>query len=185
MNRETFAASSMPEPNTGCWLWMKYVHPNGYGMCFYNKRGDVAHRVAYRLWVGEIPKGLTIDHKCRVTSCVNPDHLEAVTQRVNTHRGTGPVAVNAAKTHCKRGHELSGDNLDVLKGKYGPIADAESASGLAVSPASSVTYGCRNQSFEPHTMGNVQCAHGSKPVTHQYLTVRYPFATERLAKVQA
>ncbi len=120
MNRETFAASSMPEPNTGCWLWMKYVHPNGYGMCFYNKRGDVAHRVAYRLWVGEIPKGLTIDHKCRVTSCVNPDHLEAVTQRVNTHRGTGPVAVNAAKTHCKRGHELSGDNLDVLKGKYGP-----------------------------------------------------------------
>jgi hypothetical protein len=69
-----------------------------------------AHRFAYELFVDEIPDGLTLDHLCRNPRCVNPGHLEPVTQRENTLRGISPVAVNAAKTHCKHGHLLDEAN---------------------------------------------------------------------------
>ncbi len=72
-----------------------------------------AHRWIYQYMVGEIPEGWTIDHLCRNTSCVNPDHLEAVTHKENVLRGFGPTALNARKTHCKNGHLLDGDNLKV------------------------------------------------------------------------
>ncbi len=57
-----------------------------------------AHRVTYRILVGEIPAGLEIDHLCRNPGCVNPDHLEPVTHSVNQQRA-GDV-----KTHCPSGH---------------------------------------------------------------------------------
>lgn len=70
-----------------------------------------AHRFAYERLVGLIPEGLQLDHLCRVPYCVNPAHLEPVTSRENTMRGLNFAAVNAKKTHCLRGHLLSGDNL--------------------------------------------------------------------------
>jgi hypothetical protein len=70
-----------------------------------------AHRFAYSVLVGPIPDGLQIDHLCRNEMCVNPEHLEPVTQRINMLRGTGPQAVNAQKTHCPKGHPLSGNNV--------------------------------------------------------------------------
>ncbi len=69
-----------------------------------------AHRAAYELYVGPIPEGLTIDHLCRNTLCVNPAHLEAVTMRENILRGTGPSAQAARKTHCLRGHPFDDGN---------------------------------------------------------------------------
>lgn len=54
---------------------------------------------------------------CCNPACVNPEHLEVVTDRVNILRGTGTAARNARKTHCKRGHPLSGDNLIVEKSR--------------------------------------------------------------------
>lgn len=74
------------------------------------KRG-LAHREAYKKAYGEIPNGLVIDHLCRNGLCVNPLHLEAVTNKENILRGFGAGAENARKTHCKRNHPLSGDNL--------------------------------------------------------------------------
>lgn len=59
------------------------------------------------------PAGMDIGHLCRNKACIRLDHLECVPARVNVLRGTGPTAQNARKTHCKHGHDLSGDNLRV------------------------------------------------------------------------
>jgi hypothetical protein len=98
-----------PEPNSGCWLWMGSISPNGYAYVYVQaKRGpDLVHRILYEQKNGYIPTGLELDHLCRVRCCVNPDHLEPVTRRENVRRGLGPVARNMQKTHCPRGHELS------------------------------------------------------------------------------
>ena len=94
-----------------CWLWTASLKSKGYGQFYYNGKNIHAHRAAYGLFKGPIPEGLTIDHLCRVIRCVNPGHLEAVTNKENVLRGNGPTAINARKTHCKRGHSLSGDNV--------------------------------------------------------------------------
>jgi len=78
---------SIPEPNSGCWLWTKAVMANGYGLIMTSTGVRTAHRVSYEAHKGEIPAGLELDHKCRVRSCVNPDHLEAVTKTENVRRG--------------------------------------------------------------------------------------------------
>ena len=105
---------SIPEPNTGCWLWLGAIMPNGYGRQS-RGRGRVgkvgyAHRVSYEAFVGPIPVGLEIDHKCRQRACVNPQHLEPVTSRVNQLRGDSASGKNARKTHCDKGHEFTDAN---------------------------------------------------------------------------
>lgn len=76
----------IPEPNSGCWLWIGAMHEGGYGRVRYHNRTLPAHRVSYMVHVGPIPGGLVIDHKCRVRCCVNPDHLEPVTRKENMRR---------------------------------------------------------------------------------------------------
>lgn len=71
-----------------------------------------AHRFSYIIHKGEIPPKLVIDHLCRNTLCVNPDHLEAVTHKENLLRGIGPTSINAKKTHCIHGHEYTPQNTD-------------------------------------------------------------------------
>ncbi|WP_082495325.1 HNH endonuclease signature motif containing protein [Aeromicrobium sp. Leaf291] len=98
-----------------CWLWTAQVSNQGYGS-FYVRlpkgwRIRRAHRVAWWLLRGPVPGELVLDHICRVRRCVNPDHLEVVTPSTNTLRGIGPTAINARKTHCKRGHEFTPENI--------------------------------------------------------------------------
>lgn len=67
-----------PDPNSGCWLWTGAVNDFGYGIMGLGHRGDGidrAHRVAYRLYKGDTPKGLNVLHSCDVPSCVNPSYL--------------------------------------------------------------------------------------------------------------
>ena len=97
----------------GCWLWQGNRFGNGYAMMTVRRRKALVHRLAYQAAKGPIPDGLQVDHLCRVRHCINPDHMEAVTSRVNTLRGIGPTAVNARRTRCIHGHPLSGDNLYV------------------------------------------------------------------------
>jgi hypothetical protein len=92
-------------PHLGpCWIWEGPRTTKGYGRICIAGKDTQAHRLAYELFVGPIPVGLTIDHLCRVHECVNPRHLEAVTNRENLLRGHGACAEHARKTHCPRGH---------------------------------------------------------------------------------
>lgn len=98
-------------PDLGpCWIWLG-GKIEGYGSFWKPSVHILAHRFSYELAKGPIPKGLEPDHLCRVPACVNPDHLEAVTRRVNILRGANQVAIQIRKTHCKNGHPLQGENL--------------------------------------------------------------------------
>lgn len=92
------------EKTETCWLWRGTSIRNGYGQLSWHAPMRLAHRYAYELLVGPIPEGLTLDHLCRVRHCVNPAHLEPVTNRVNLLRGETFVAREAAQTHCPQGH---------------------------------------------------------------------------------
>lgn len=95
------------EPTGFCWDWKGSLTYQGYGQFSVNRSKTVrAHRFAYELLVGEIPRGLVIDHLCRNRACVNPDHLLPVTSKHNVLVGFGPTAVNARRTHCTKGHPL-------------------------------------------------------------------------------
>lgn len=90
-----------------CWLWQRYCDRNGYGQVGRDGRVVYAHRAAYEMFVGEIPPGLVIDHLCRNPSCVNPEHLEPVTNKENSRRGLK----EALKTHCVNGHPYTSKNV--------------------------------------------------------------------------
>ena len=97
-----------------CWLWKNNCR-DGYGTFSHNDKTRKAHRVSWMAANGPIPKGLQIDHLCRVTNCVNPAHLEAVTPRENTMRSGAVSAICARKTHCVHGHPFSGENLKIRR----------------------------------------------------------------------
>jgi len=105
---------SMPEPNTGCWIWMGDSVKGGYGRFHLSERNKsrkwLSHRISYKVFKGEIPDGHTIDHLCKNTHCCNPSHLEAVTMKENTYRGNSFSRINKDKTHCKNGHQFTVDN---------------------------------------------------------------------------
>lgn len=105
-----------PVPDGDCLRWRGPHHSQGYGLCGEVSNGSqYAHRVAWMRAHGPIPESLEIDHVkargCRFRDCVNPAHLEPVTQRENLLRAEiGGDWGQAAKTHCPQGHEYTEDN---------------------------------------------------------------------------
>ncbi len=81
---------------TGCWIWQHYKDPKGYGVIKKRGKNYKAHRFYYEQEKGKIPNGYQLDHKCRNTSCINPDHLEIVDNAENCRRGS-----NTKLTKCQ------------------------------------------------------------------------------------
>lgn len=116
-----------PEPNSGCWLWVGKVNYSGYATDNVpigngKHKSPLIHRVSYEHFAGPIPHGLVLDHLCRVRCCVNPRHLEPVTQSENLRRGVytdhkgrqlfiRKAAEVGQKTHCVHGHEFTPENI--------------------------------------------------------------------------
>jgi len=98
----------------GCWNWTG-ARTAGYGVIRIGGKQWRAHRWLFERINGPIPDGLVLDHLCRNPACVNPAHLEPVTDRVNLLRGVGPSAKNAQKTHCPKGHAYTPENTYLNK----------------------------------------------------------------------
>lgn len=111
MTKEKFL-SCVKKKDNGCWEWQKST-AKGYGRCnesVNGKRVQLAHRYSYILFKGFIPQNKHLDHLCRNHGCVNPDHLEPVTNYENMMRGNASASINAKKTHCIHGHEFTDEN---------------------------------------------------------------------------
>lgn len=118
-----FTAKFIPEPNSGCWLWLSMVNSSGYGEYHVGRgngpQGGIsvrAHRFAYEATRGPIPPGMVLDHRCRTRCCVNPAHLEPVSSGANTRRGlTGSNM--SSRTHCPAGHPYDDANTRRWNGR--------------------------------------------------------------------
>lgn len=109
-------------PETGCLEWQGAQDGHGYGQINVGGRPEKVHRLMYRLFVGEIPEGLSIDHLCRNQICAAPDHLEAVTLSENSRRQAEATEhPNAKKTHCPQGHPYDEANTRYATRGYGRV----------------------------------------------------------------
>lgn len=107
---ERFWAKVLIGDPEDCWLWTAYKQKSGYGKFTFDGKSRLAHRVAYERFIGPIPDGLVLDHLCRNPACVNPAHLEPVTQTENIRR-----AARSHRTACIRGHEYTDANTHWTK----------------------------------------------------------------------
>lgn len=124
--RERFESKYEPVPEAGCWLWTASLQ-GSYGQIGADGGGGIllAHRVSYELYVGPIPHGMQVCHRCDIPICVNPSHLFIGTQRDNVldmfKKGRGimqthpEVHHNRKKTVCKYGHEFTPENTEIRK----------------------------------------------------------------------
>lgn len=123
--KEVFLEYVHREPGSECW-WFQAGRdtpnrPEGYRVFVWNRKVMMAHRFAYELWKGGIPKGLYILHNCDTPPCVNPDHLRPGTTQDNVddkmERGRWVGNGNEQKGHCPQGHEYTERNVYLFENR--------------------------------------------------------------------
>lgn len=129
---EAWIVARVKEEN-GHWLWQRQLHKKGYakGKVGNPQKSVWVHRLSYETFVRPIPDGLTIDHLCLVKSCVNPDHLEAVSSEENTRRFQEKWQKENPNFKC--GHPRTGENRKYKGTKVRGV----------INPRRVKLYGCR------------------------------------------
>ncbi len=98
-----------------CWEWTLGTDKDGYATSDiarqYFDGTNRVHRILYSLLVAPIPPGLELDHTCKNRLCVNPEHMEPVTRKVNAERSGN---AKREQTHCVRGHEFTAENTYIF-----------------------------------------------------------------------
>lgn len=106
----------IPEPNTGCWLWTGHLDKYGYGKITVGRSSRLAHRIAYEAFIGPIPDGLTLDHRCRTPQCVNPAHMDPMPLKDNILLGRSPAALASRRDRCHLGHVYTDGSFVFYRG---------------------------------------------------------------------
>jgi hypothetical protein len=126
------------ETDSGCWEWQRSIKL-GYGVTFLNGKHEQAHRASYKLFVGEIPEGLQINHKCHNRACINPDHLYAGTQTENMED----------MRRAGRGNKCKGEDNPSSKLKNGEVSEIKvlirnGVTSVEIAKKFDVSEGCIN-----------------------------------------
>jgi len=107
------------DEETGCWIWQGATQNGGYGTVSIGRSNTTAHRMFYAVLVEQIPKGETVHHKCATRLCVNPEHLESITQRENMAEMFERKALNA---RIHDAEEMMIEMLDSVSDAHGQDA---------------------------------------------------------------
>lgn len=113
---DTFTQQYKIAPN-GCWIWQRCL-VKGYGVFTHDKKLIYAHRYSYELRFGKIPDNLEIHHLCYYKACVNPEHMKLITRAEHLDIEN---KFYKTLTYCKKGHELTSDNVYMSNGRNGNI----------------------------------------------------------------
>lgn len=107
-------ALHIEEHPNGCWLWTASTCAGGYGRVYLRNAVWQVHKMVYEIFVGPVPEGYVLHHRCKNKRCCNPAHLKLVTQGENLELDGVLVTrtpPNPLRTWCKNGHELTDDNV--------------------------------------------------------------------------